>query len=694
MRRCYGCMRTIENEAHICPNCGYSEEERIEDNSLRPGTLLKGKYLTGKVIGAGGFGITYIGWDMAVEGVVAIKEYLPGDLATRVSGERGVTVYTGDETRQYEKGRESFIKEAEKLASLQNEKEICQVLDYFEENNTAYIVMEYLKGETLKSRLKKGDKKLPVDEALKIIREVLKGLSKVHAAGMLHRDIAPDNIYLIEDGSVKLFDFGSARTVMTSRTRSLTVEIKPGYSPVEQYKRHGNQGPWTDVYAAAATFYRMLTGHVPQGSMERKERDRLLPPSKMKIRIPKNVENALMNALCVEPEDRIQSAEELLRQLEDAETKRKKVRSIKADIGTLPLAVKILLPVISAALIISGVLLATGNIRFDTAHAGKQELEDGKIRIPSLIGASVTEASEKAEEGSFSIKITDKEYSDTIPISKILSQSIDAGSIVESGSVVEVVLSAGIEQAYAPYLTGLSKEEIEALLLEKGFKAEYIYEKSYVCPEHAVSQSPAEDTALNTGDTIRVILSEGNENIKTSAADEVPDLNGITWEEALKQAEEKGFYLTRKETVYSSEPENTITDQSRTTDPAAEGIQVIQTVVSAGRERTTVPDLYGNTEDSAKALLEASGLKYEITYEESSDTEEGKVLSQEIKAGERLPEETVINVVIGSGEPEPETQAPAANTQQRRNTAPRQNAQPAPQQPQGGEPPTIADNNG
>ena len=135
MRRCYGCMRTIENEAHICPNCGYSEEERIEDNSLRPGTLLKGKYLTGKVIGAGGFGITYIGWDMAVEGVVAIKEYLPGDLATRVSGERGVTVYTGDEPRQYEKGRESFIKEAEKLASLQNEKEICQVLDYFEENN-------------------------------------------------------------------------------------------------------------------------------------------------------------------------------------------------------------------------------------------------------------------------------------------------------------------------------------------------------------------------------------------------------------------------------------------------------------------------------------------------------------------------------------------------------------------------------
>ena len=693
MKRCFGCMHAIEDNEIQCPYCGYRMDSEGEANCLVPGTVLKGKYLVGKVLGAGGFGITYIGYDMMLDDVIAIKEYLPGDLATRVAGDTKVTVYTGDEARQFEKGKESFVDEAAKLAQLRTEKEIVKVMDYFEENLTAYIVMELLKGETLKSRLKKGDKKLPVQEAEEIIKEVLRGLVKVHGNNMLHRDIAPDNIYLMEDGSVKLFDFGSARTVVSGRTRSLTVEIKPGYSPIEQYKRHGNQGPWTDVYAAAATFYRMLTGHVPQGSIERKEKDRLVPPSRLGARISRNVENALMNALCIEPEDRTQSAFDFLSQLESADTKRKRISKQKKDIGSMPLVLKVLIPIAAVVIVGLGIYIGTGALKVDLAGPKANTLEDGKILIPNLVNSSVNDAMERAKEDGFEIQIVDKEYSDTIPISRILSQSVSAGSIADQGITVEVVLSAGIEGTYAPYVTGLSREEIESKLLEDGFKAEFREDPSpsYIRPGCAISQEPAAETAVNTGDSIVVTLSTGVDGARSATDEDAQLVTGKTWDDALKIASEEGFYLARKETIYSSEPENSIiTAHAAVVDNTTAG-SVVVTTVSAGRERTIVPQVVDGTVEAAKQLLDAAGLSCAVTKELSAEVPEGMVMSQSIASGERIPEGTEIRLTVSAGAPEPETEAPP-ETQQRQNTQ-QQTPQPQPQ-PQGGEPPTIMDNNG
>ncbi|MCQ2414659.1 MAG: PASTA domain-containing protein [Lachnospiraceae bacterium] len=646
----------------------------------------------GKVLGAGGFGITYIGYDMMLDDVIAIKEYLPGDLAMRAAGDRNVTIYTGDETHQFEKGRKSFVDEAMKLAALRNEKEIVRVIDYFEENNTAYIAMEYLKGETLKKRLKR-EKTIRTEEAAEIIKEVLRGLIKVHANHMLHRDMAPDNIFLMDDGSVKLFDFGSARTVMSGRTRSLTVEIKPGYSPIEQYKRHGNQGPWTDVYAAAATFYRMLTGHVPQGSIERKEKDRLVPPSRLGARISRNVENALMNALCIEPEDRTQSAFDFLSQLESADTKRKRISKQKKDIGSMPLVLKVLIPIAAVVIVGLGIYIGTGALKVDLAGPKANTLEDGKILIPNLVNSSVNDAMERAKEDGFEIQIVDKEYSDTIPISRILSQSVSAGSIADQGITVEVVLSAGIEGTYAPYVTGLSREEIESKLLEDGFKAQFREDPSpsYIRPGCAISQEPAAETAVNTGDSIVVTLSTGVDGARSATDEDAQLVTGKTWDDALKIASEEGFYLARKETIYSSEPENSIiTAHEAVVDNTTAG-SVVVTTVSAGRERTIVPQVVDGTVEAAKQLLDAAGLSCAVTKESSAEVPEGMVMSQSIASGERIPEGTEIRLTVSAGAPEPETEAPP-ETQQRQNTQ-QQTPQPQPQ-PQGGEPPTIMDNNG
>lgn len=681
-------MKPLPADVQVCPYCGYDENSVRDESCLKPGTILQGRYLTGKPLGAGGFGITYVGYDMRLDAVVAIKEYLPGDLATRVAGQTEVSVYTGDDSNQFGHGKDSFMEEAAKLAGFRNEKEIVHVLDYFEENNTAYIVMELLEGKTVKSRIREGVKRIPVEEATDIMKEVLRGLVKVHKAHMLHRDIAPDNIYLLNDGSVKIFDFGSARTVTTGRTRSLTVEIKAGYSPVEQYTRNGNQGPWTDVYAAAATFYRMITGRVPQGSMERKEKDRLLPPSKTGVKVPKGIENAIMNALCVRPEERTQSAEEFLEQLENADTKRKRIKNRKADIGSLPLAVKILVPLAVAALIGFGILLATGTISFETALSGKQQIAEGMVRIPNLVNSSVNDAMERAKEDGFEIQIVDKEYSDTIPISRILSQSVSAGSIADQGITVEVVLSAGIEGKYAPYVTGLSREEIESKLLEDGFKAEFREDPSpsYVRPGCAISQEPAAETAVNTGDTIVVTLSSGADGVRNATDADAQKVAGKSWEEALQIAEQEKFYLARKETVYSTEPEGNIINSQASSD-------AVITTVSAGRERTIVPEVAGGTLDAAKQLLDAAGLTYTTSEQTSTEVPEGTVMTQSVASGERIPEGTEIALTVSAGAPEPETEAPtAAPRVQQPAGGGNQNVQPA--APQYGEPPTIMDNNG
>jgi serine/threonine protein kinase len=204
-------MELFGDEFEICPHCGYVVGTHAEEAiHIEPGTLLYDRYIVGKVLGYGGFGVTYLGWDGKLEQKVAIKEYLPGEFSTRMPGQSQVTVFNGEKNEQFHDGLKKFVEEAKHLAKFQNEQGIVKIFDSFEENDTAYIIMEYLDGETLTDYLRR-EKTIPEDVAVAILMPVMESLQAVHDAGLLHRDIAPDNIFLTKSGEVKLIDFGASR---------------------------------------------------------------------------------------------------------------------------------------------------------------------------------------------------------------------------------------------------------------------------------------------------------------------------------------------------------------------------------------------------------------------------------------------------------------------------------------------------
>lgn len=292
----------------VCPNCGWVEGTMPESpQHLTPGTLLQDKYLVGRVLGQGGFGITYLGWDTQLDMKLAIKEYMPRDFATRNTGQPQITFFTGNVKYLYDNGLHKFLEEAKILAKYNNQPGIVSVRDFFKENGTAYLVMYYLDGIDLKKYLEQVGGRLSFDQALRILTPVLEALATVHKDGILHRDISPDNIYITTDREVKLLDFGAARHAMNDSNKSLSVILKPGYAPEEQYRSKGKQGPWTDIYATAATFYRLITGIVPPESLDRLEHDTLIPPSQLGVAIPPFAEAALLKALALKAQDRFQN---------------------------------------------------------------------------------------------------------------------------------------------------------------------------------------------------------------------------------------------------------------------------------------------------------------------------------------------------------------------------------------------------
>jgi serine/threonine protein kinase len=270
-------------------------------------TELNNRYNIEDVLGHGGFGITYSALDKILNVKVAIKEYLPRQLATRAEGQTKVSIFTGESRKHYEYGLRKFLEEAQSIAQFSHHPNIVSARDYFETNNTAYMVMEYIEGVTLKEYLEQKGGKIPFEEAKAIMMPVMDALREVHSVGLLHRDISPDNIYITTTGQVKVLDFGAARYYAGEQSKSLSVILKPGYAPEEQYRSSGKQGTWTDVYATGATIYRVISGKTPPEALDRKEEDTLEPPSRLGISIPADAERALLKALAISAAQRFQT---------------------------------------------------------------------------------------------------------------------------------------------------------------------------------------------------------------------------------------------------------------------------------------------------------------------------------------------------------------------------------------------------
>ena len=311
---CYKCMRPL-NGSMVCSHCGFDNAAGQGADApyhLLRGTMLSGRYLVGKVLGEGGFGITYIGLDTTLSKRVAIKEFYPSGAANRTNKESSTVIVTQGREVFFSKGVERFLFEAKNVAAFSEEEGIVDVLDYFQANGTAYIVMEFLNGETLKDYVNsRGCFKL--EELVPLMLPVMRSLGIIHAKGIIHRDISPDNLMLTKRGKLKLMDFGSAR-YYTNEERKMSVILKQGFAPEEQYRQNGEQGPHTDVYALCATIYACITGTVPVSSLDRLVEDTLQPPSQLGVPVLPYQEQALMHGLALSRKNRTPDMETLIRE--------------------------------------------------------------------------------------------------------------------------------------------------------------------------------------------------------------------------------------------------------------------------------------------------------------------------------------------------------------------------------------------
>ncbi|MBE5954294.1 MAG: zinc-ribbon domain-containing protein [Lachnospiraceae bacterium] len=311
-RICNNCNNQVEDGYDFCPYCGTVMENNSTEYEcqLLPGRILKGRYAIGNVVGYGGFGITYGAVDNLMGTPVAIKEYYPFGVVDRDRYTGQLRLYKESDREEFMKGLDRFLGEARELVKFNNCPNVVSVLDFFTENDTAYMVMEFLDGQTLDEYIKINGGTLKEPMLTQTIFSVCEALEIVHNEGVIHRDISPDNIFICSDMTIKIIDFGAAKQFFATESKTVSVVLKHGYAPPEQYISKGKFGPWTDIYALGATLYKAVTGTLPEESVGRIVEDALVPPIELNPDIPQGLNDAILKAMAIKAPERYQSIEE------------------------------------------------------------------------------------------------------------------------------------------------------------------------------------------------------------------------------------------------------------------------------------------------------------------------------------------------------------------------------------------------
>ena len=657
-KRCLGCMEQFGDEFGICPHCGYVvgsvPEEPIH---MVPGTILYDRYIIGKVLGFGGFGVTYIAWDGKLEQKVAIKEYLPGEFSTRMPGQTSVTVFNGEKTEQFHNGLKKFVDEAKRLAKFQNKDGIVKIFDSFEDNNTAYIVMEYLEGETLAEYLKsKGT--IPEEQAVDMLRPVMDSLITVHEAGIIHRDIAPDNIFLTTSGEVKLIDFGASRYATTTHSRSLTVIVKPGYSPEEQYRSRGDQGTHTDVYALAATLYKMITGKTPPDAMERRakyeheNKDILEEPHKLTKDISVNREIAILNALNVRIEDRTPDIVSFIDELNaDPPAKRRHGKIRKIDVLSWPLWLKTTVPTVLVLLITFGALILTGVISF-SKYTRKVVVPDNIVIAPDVEGMEKNEALNHVSEAKLLGMITGSIESEYIAAGKIIIQRPVGGTFLEINGTISMVVSEGSGvaapangMATIPYLIGNDREKAieKCRMAGLGDPVFEEIEDEDIAAGLIISSDVEEGKQVPEGTVLHLKVSKG------PTAFAMPETVGKDEISARTQLENSGLMYMVEYEYSETIPEGQVIRQSV---PAMQDVRrgdKITLVVSSGEKLVTVENIVGKTQVEAVKILEDQGFSVYVRENTDEKIPAGSIVSQSPEANSSQKKGATITIFVSTG---------------------------------------------
>lgn len=583
---CLGCMQEINTDDIKCPHCGFDPNAyKVNPRCLRLGTKLAGKYIIGKVIGEGGFGITYIGWDEKLELPIAIKEFFPPKIASRDTTTGNNTIYMFDhaDEKSFEEGMRRSVKEARSMSKLEAYEGIVSIRDFFNENKTAYIIMEYVDGETLKEYLKENEKMEPED-VLKVMKPVMKALEQMHRTGMIHRDISPDNIMIRRDGQVKLIDFGAARVAQEEDEKSLTVMLKRGFSPEEQYRSKGHQGPWTDIYALCATMYYMLTGVIPPESMERVLEDKYVSLKEYDIELDTKIADAIDKGLCVLAKNRYQSMSDLIHDIYGEE---EKLVIPKKDMASMEVESAVGETVLDDN---STVLMDDENktVLMDEAEKIDQIVVEknrivkfnGKKKIFAvivllaivLIGGTFAFIAQNSGNKEELANVASKENAVTTP-------TTSPTPTVEVTATPEVLM---------PNLVNQKIEEITPQIqsIQQGANIKTIEVYSNTVPVgNIVSQLPEAGSLLNPSQPLVVTLevSKGEELMT------VPNVKGKSLTTAKSKLKKSGLKLKTKSKYSSSYSKGKVISQNKKASAKVKKNTTIQLVVSKGPKPTKKP---------------------------------------------------------------------------------------------------------
>lgn len=518
--RCVGCMKPLTAEGR-CAYCGLQQDKyRPIPRCLRPGMCLRDRYVLGRVFGEGSFGISYIAWDCLLDTVVAIKEYFPASLVSRHISEEdedtNVYIYEKRESQKYQESLKKYLGEAKSLSAYYDLDGIVSVRDFFYANNTAYIVMGYVDGISVKEYVEKNGP-IEGEKFLRMLEPVIQSLAKVHQTGVLHRDISPDNMLLTRDEKLVLIDFGAARKENINMTRSMTVVFKRGFSPEEQYRTRGQQGAWTDVYALCATAYYALTGKAPDESIQRVLEDDMPSLTEMTdVDLPMRQKRAFMKGMTVDFHHRYQTMDELYQGLYQQGRDKKRLGVWFA--GT-------------AAVLACVALLGTGAAYGLHKHsqAKKDAIQTEAPQQTAFAVATVTPyAADVQEYQMISFKsMTKKEalkalagqdtelsvqwkyrYSSRIKKGRIVSQSIPAKTRYrgETYSKIVLTISKGKRKTEVPKLTGVSKERARTLLKERKLHWTWKEVEQEGTERIVASQSRTAGSKVPVGTTIVVTI--------------------------------------------------------------------------------------------------------------------------------------------------------------------------------------------
>lgn len=409
-------MKEYEEQYEVCPHCGYVDgSPPAEAYHLAPGEILNHKYIVGTAIDSGGFGIIYRAWDAQMEQVVAIKEYFPNGVVSRVPGQNDVIVYSGKNREVFRKGVDRFLVEARNMAEF-SQPDIVALYDYFEENNTAYIVMEYLDGVSFKEYLKERRGRIPSEEVVDITLHVLAALEEIHSHHIIHRDISPDNIFLCSNHRVKVIDFGAARFSSGEESSNFSTIVKPGYAPAEQYRTKSRQGPFTDLYALGACMYQAATGEKPQKSLARAMHDDLRPPKELNPEVPEYLSDIIMKAMAMDEDERFQSSEEFMKalkghQIDKTPAKKKPKKKKKKGNSVLKMAVAVVLTLLLCAGAFWGITNHTRLVKM--GYSGKIEFYVPESK-KDYYGEVVNDYSIDYDKEISIVPVADEKYKETV----------------------------------------------------------------------------------------------------------------------------------------------------------------------------------------------------------------------------------------------------------------------------------------